>query len=1092
MGNRSVGNAPPGVPRILVRMPGFLVSAQICIPRSHPFALWVLPWVEGLLMGQRLPELLRCPPWPSPPDPLVGATLCRTLFDLRWALPDWRTGEPVVDRSLAGAFAECGRLGLAERMFDADVIDGQWWAEGVEGNALPRQTAAQFDWDGRWRADTIVPTRVPPRTLLAQARFNLLDLLRKLGGVSSLEGRFDRAFLATPLMAGEPKAILFEAYGTERRLIPEELGELVPVLERHCPDLLGARARASSRVVQLPPSPVEAIDAAMELLTSPSTLLGPAILFKEQADRFACLVESQQGQLASWLEESTRCQPVIGPTQRHFDALREMCRSLEGTVAPHVLITSAFLNSRTLDDRDGLADVLAAAPADTRVSILYGHASDDLPDQQSRDMAEWLSALVNVAPTLAGRVDVLAGEKRSHEKIAITSRGEWMVGSWNACSSRPNATVFECSLRGNDPRLASKLLTRIAQNIATSRRERVVEALANRVPNARVFSPDNAIKRVRDLMRAASTLQRCAAIDGTRDSAWRRARDLALQASSMALHWFRTAIHLDIVDEQQTRDAMLSLVHSARRDVLIASDRLSEGALDPATLRTLARDEKAAVVLRLVWGREWAGRRVTDELTHSQLSRARDTIASAREHLGESLCSSDEPMENHAKVLVIDGLRGLVTSENLLAYGGEKSKYESRELGLLFWSPVVARHMLGRALHEWPAELRNARRGDDCALAWAVAGNEAWHSLHPLRERLDFEWRSIAFIESVVRDATEHGSDDISGAQAYAGAWRDLGERSAGDLFEWVQGEAQRVGLVLPEASSAWRPYDAEGELSTDMALEEAQLAVEELRTSEVAAGANPVQRGTGRVVHALIEAVERELVRIPAGVFTMGDDRVPIERPRHRVRITHPFWLGRTPVTQRLWEAVMGRLPHLRDVERNPEFPIIQVTRADMLRFIDRLNDLPGGGGFSLPTEAQWEYACRAGASTIYCFGDDPGRGDKPGMLEQYAWTKRNSNARLQTVGQLRANAFGLHDMHGLVYETMRDGFRPYTAADATDPIGPLNGERTGARGGFWGRFPIDPRNAAQEHFRCAARQHYEQSHRVSFRLARESKDSE
>lgn len=449
-------------------------------------------------------------------------------------------------------------------------------------------------------------------------------------------------------------------------------------------------------------------------------------------------------------------------------------------------------------------------------------------------------------------------------------------------------------------------------------------------------------------------------------------------------------------------------------------------------------------------------------------------------------------MENHAKFLVIDGLRGLVTSENLLAYGGEKSKYESRELGLLFWSPAVARHVLGRSLHEWPAELRNKRRGDDCALAWAVAGNEAWHSLYPLREQLDFEWRSIAFIESVVRDATERGSEDFSGAQAYAGAWRDLGERSAGDLFEWVQGEAQRVGLVLPDASGEWRPYDAEGELSTDMALEEAQLAVEQLRSSEVAAGANPVQRGTGRVVHALIEAVERELVRIPAGVFTMGDDRVPIERPKHRVRISRPFWLGRTPVTQHLWEAVMGRLPHLRDVERHPEYPIIQVTRDDMLRFIARLNDLPGGGGFGLPTEAQWEYACRAGASTLYCFGDDPGRGEMPGMLEQYAWTKRNSNARLQKVGQLRPNAFGLHDMHGLVYETMCDGLRTYTAADATDPIGPLNGERIGARGGFWGRFPVDPRNAVQEHFRCAARQHYEQSHRVSFRLARESKDSE
>lgn len=238
--------------------------------------------------------------------------------------------------------------------------------------------------------------------------------------------------------------------------------------------------------------------------------------------------------------------------------------------------------------------------------------------------------------------------------------------------------------------------------------------------------------------------------------------------------------------------------------------------------------------------------------------------------------------------------------------------------------------------------------------------------------------------------------------------------------------------------------------------------------------------------MHSLVAKVRLGLARLPAGRFWMGDDRVANERPRHQVVITRPFWLGRTPVTQGLWQEVMNGLPFLRDIERHPDFPIIQITYREMQRFFDRLNALPGGGGFCLPTEAQWEYACRAGSDAAYCFGNDPGSGDRPGILERYAWTKRNGQAKLQRVGQLQSNAWGLHDMHGLVYETMRDGFRCYGREEAVDPIGPLDGDRIVARGGFWGRFPLDRRsNPEAEHFRCASRQIYEKSHRVSFRIA-------
>lgn len=1087
MGNRSIGSAPAGVPRVLVRVPGFWASASVGVPRAHPHALWVLPWVEAILKGRRIEDLLAAPPWPSPADPLVARALCRVLFDLRWAVPDWTTGVPVIAEELASAFKRGGRPGLAETLFDAEIIDGQWWAEGVEGTLLSRQTAIQFDWDHKRMADHVLRPSVPPGRLLEQQRFDLRDLLRKLGGVASLGGNLDRAFLASPLMPGEPKDILFEAYGTEQKLIPEELAELVPVLERVSPELLGVRRAAESKVVQSKHTPVESIASAWEELTSPRCLLGPAQVWLARVEHFAALVEKSSDELGRWLEHSVECRPVIGPTQRHFDALREMCVDMAGVDDPYVLLTTAFLRSRNALEADGLAEAMAAAPAATRFVVVYGHANDDLPEQQAEEIAAWRNALVSMAPSLEGRVEVCAGERRSHEKVVVTASGEWLVGSWNPGSSRPHSTVFECSLRGTDATVALALLTRIGQNISPSRREAIVSSMTDAI-GALPRAADAAIAtKVDELRRAAALLYRCASLRGGTNAVWRQAWDSSARAMSAALLPFFAAAQVQLIDEFQTRDALMIIVESARSDVLVASDRLSEGALDPATLKTFADERNTSRILRVVWGREWAGGRVTDAQSRAQLQRARDAVRAAREVLGLALSTSDEPMENHAKCLVVDGLRGLVTSENLLAYGGEKSKYESRELGLMFWSPIIARHILGRSLLEWPGHLRNSLRGDDCRLAWAIAGNEAWHSLQPLDGQLEFEWRAAKFIEKVVRDETRHHDSIAEGGTTDTDGWRDLVDRSGGATFAWVRSEAERIGLVRPHGGELWCPYDAAGAPATGDALGEAELLLLQI-SAERLNPAPTVESGRAAVIaHPLVEAVGRELIVIPAGQFLMGDDRVAQERPLHRVRITRPFGLARTPVTQRLWVEVMGRLPHLRDVERNPDYPIIHVSRDEMVEFITRLNRLPGGVGFVLPTEAQWEHACRAGASTNYCFGDDPGGGEGPGLLEQYAWTKRNANARLQKVGQLTPNRFGLCDMHGLVYETMRDGFRTYTASDVVDPIGPLDGDRYVARGGFWGRFPVDRRNPSQEHFRCASRQTYEQSHRVSFRLARE-----
>ena len=119
---------------------------------------------------------------------------------------------------------------------------------------------------------------------------------------------------------------------------------------------------------------------------------------------------------------------------------------------------------------------------------------------------------------------------------------------------------------------------------------------------------------------------------------------------------------------------------------------------------------------------------------------------------------------------------------------------------------------------------------------------------------------------------------------------------------------------------------------------------------------------------------VKLEMVLIPAGEFLMGSpdsdkDAVQNEKPQHRVRITKPFYLGKYQVTQEQWQAVMGNNP---SYFKGPKNPVEQVSWDDCQQFLGKLNAKVGGGKFQLPSEAQWEYACRAGSKTKYYFGDD------------------------------------------------------------------------------------------------------------------------
>ena len=175
---------------------------------------------------------------------------------------------------------------------------------------------------------------------------------------------------------------------------------------------------------------------------------------------------------------------------------------------------------------------------------------------------------------------------------------------------------------------------------------------------------------------------------------------------------------------------------------------------------------------------------------------------------------------------------------------------------------------------------------------------------------------------------------------------------------------------------------------------------------------------------------VKIDLVLIPAGKFMMGEPGKD-----HEVTLTQPFYMGKYEVTQEQWENVMGSNPSTKT--KGPKLPVTDVSWADCQDFIKKLNDKTKGG-YRLPTEAEWEYACKAGTKTAYSFGDVISKNDA-----------NYDGEAIKPVGSYKPNAFGLYDMHGNVWEWCNDWFGDYDLKENKDPQGVSNGERKVVRGG-------------------------------------------
>ena len=202
------------------------------------------------------------------------------------------------------------------------------------------------------------------------------------------------------------------------------------------------------------------------------------------------------------------------------------------------------------------------------------------------------------------------------------------------------------------------------------------------------------------------------------------------------------------------------------------------------------------------------------------------------------------------------------------------------------------------------------------------------------------------------------------------------------------------------------------------------------------------------------IPGLNLDMMAIPAGTFVMGspndeEGRDDGEGPRTTVTITKPFWLGKTEVTQSQWKVVMG---NTQSIFKGDDLPVEQVSWNDAVSFCEKLNEmkrdtLPAGYRYTLPTEAQWEYACRAGTTTRFSYGNDTGYS----QLGSYAWYDNNSSGKTHPVGDKLPNGWGLYDMHGNVWEWCLDWKGDYTGGSVSDPQGPQSGAERVNRGGGW-----------------------------------------
>ena len=379
--------------------------------------------------------------------------------------------------------------------------------------------------------------------------------------------------------------------------------------------------------------------------------------------------------------------------------------------------------------------------------------------------------------------------------------------------------------------------------------------------------------------------------------------------------------------------------------------------------------------------------------------------------------------------------------------------------------------------------LGGAARGRDAARALvdlqnrldtAVTGQqEATQRLAQVAGQVDAAVQGVEEARSALDTLRQSMDDQLAGLQSQlepAVAGQQSESRRLGQLEEQVfttvtrqQAANQRVSELAEQVESVTQELEDVG----------AELDVVREQMAALAA-ASPATEVAVEPSETWTNDLQMTFVLVPSGSFDMGSGNGDEdERPVRSMNIDKPFYIGQFEVTQAQWFSVMESDPS--QFTDDDSRPVENVSWHDAQAFIEKLNATDPAATYRLPTEAEWEYAARAGSSTDYAFGDAPAE------LDAYAWYADNAGNTTHPVGGKQPNAWNIHAMHGGVWEWVQDRYGPYPSGASSESPDLPPGNRRVIRGGSWLSPAEDCRAASRSHAHPAFRG----SH-VGFRLVR------
>jgi CxxC-x17-CxxC domain-containing protein len=377
----------------------------------------------------------------------------------------------------------------------------------------------------------------------------------------------------------------------------------------------------------------------------------------------------------------------VGPAEEQG----EVFRKLSGTVRQRIVVLTSFLNPKYAD---WVASLFSRLPEGTKILLLYGHANDE--DSEARETtARQYGALLSKRLIPGLQLEVRSTMVRSHEKIVVTDSSWVMLGSWNIGSSFPHASYLEGSFRSRSRTLAADVLDLLSEEA-----DEEAKAFLDRIRSTLDATEGRAGQPLRPRLEALRSLFQSILEEGVHEVRdWRKVRE-QLTALRDVLWTHFASPRVELVRGGDLRDVLMEQVSSATHSVTLATDRVNETGLDASFAKTLRLDNNR---VRILWGLEDPTWRIPEESPDArELEAAGEVLHLLLQKRPANLRSSEKPMANHAKLLIVDEDRLLIGSDNFLAHGRERGNESSREVALLVEHPLLARRALGSMLLERP------------------------------------------------------------------------------------------------------------------------------------------------------------------------------------------------------------------------------------------------------------------------------------------------------------------------------------------------------------------------------------------------------